>query len=415
MPPHFQVKNISRIAKESNKPPAVVAGAFQTGVLGVRNLVKHGVNALSFDCNPDLQGFRSIYGPSLLCPDPDKDTDGWLEFMRDLSNKLEIRAVLIPSSDRYVMAIAKNRAFLEEYYQVCPGIDLQGQLALKQTQYHLAWECGMPMPTTRMVNTIEELDAFCSEASFPCLLKPRHFREWERLPKGHPLLFNKVSVAENRRDLLESYESVREVSPNVVVQEVILGPDTNKRVYLACHNKQGDRIGHAMFRELRCVPIGFGPASVSEPVEDKEADSICNEFLQKLGYVGICEIEVKKDDRDGKIKLIEVNPRLSGGGDAAPHAGVNLVWLHYRDMIGEHVEPVYPSGRRFQHIVLREEANAVPCYMKAGLLSWKALFQSYKPPLAFFDLDIRDWKVSLETIVIFLRTLIVNIFKSRQS
>ncbi len=82
-----------------------------------------------------------------------------------------------------------------------------------------------------------------------------------------------------------------------------------------------------MFRELRCDPVGFGPASVSEPVVDPETDRVCDEFLRSIGYVGICEIEMKWDDRDGRVKLIEANPRLSGGGDAAPYAGVDLCWL----------------------------------------------------------------------------------------
>ncbi len=166
-----------------------------------------------------------------------------------------------------------------------------------------------------------------------------------------------------------------------------------------------------MYRELRCVPMGYGPASVSEPIIDEETDRICNDFLISLGYRGICEIEVKVDDRDGQVKLIEANPRLSGGGDAAPYDGVNLVWLHYLDMIGEVVRPVEPSGKRFQHIVLRTEAVAIPTYMRAGKLGWRDRLRSYKPPVAFFDLDIRDWKLSLETLLVFFRTLLLQIFK----
>ena len=168
-----------------------------------------------------------------------------------------------------------------------------------------------------------------------------------------------------------------------------------------------------MFRELRCVPFGFGPASVSEPVTDVEADEVCNAFLKKIGYIGICEIEVKRDTRDNKVKLIEANPRLSGGGDAAPYAGVDLCWIHYQDMIGEPVEPVTPSGKHFRHIVLRAEGTAIPEYMRAGLLSWKKLFNSYKPPLAFFDVDWRDWRNSLSTVIFFAWSLVNHLIRRK--
>jgi predicted ATP-grasp superfamily ATP-dependent carboligase len=36
-----------------------------------------------------------------------------------------------------------------------------------------------------------------------------------------------------------------------------------------------------------------------------------------IGCVGICAIEVKRDSRDGIVRLIEANPRFSGTGDVA--------------------------------------------------------------------------------------------------
>lgn len=333
--------------------------------------------------------------------------------MKGLAHELGGRPVLIPSSDRYVTAIAKNLEVLGPLYDVCPGIDLQGVLAEKQSQYRLALDHGMPMSGTAFVTCAEELERFATSAEYPCVLKPGHFREWERLRADHRLLNQKVSVCNSKEELLESYASVQDVTPDVIAQEVIQGPDTNKRVYLAYYNTRSERIAHAMFRERRCVPFGFGPATVSEPVVDEEADRVCDEFLKSIGYKGICEIEVKRDSRDGKVKLIEANPRLSGGGDAAPYAGVDLVWIHFQQMIGRELEPVGPNGKHFKHIVLRGEGVAIPEYMRAGLLDWKGLVDSYKPPLAFFDLDWRDWKITIETLYVFFQTLIVTLLKGR--
>ena len=392
----------------STQPIAVIAGAFQTGVLSVRNLKRRGVKALCFDSNSGLQGFRSVYGPARLCPDSDEDPDGWIEFMIELGTELDKNAVLIPSSDKYVSAIARYRDVLGQYFAVSPGIEVQGLLAEKQTQYQMAIDNGMPMPKTAMIDGLVQLEAFCDEATYPCLLKPWHFRQWERLPEGNPLRNQKVAIGSCKDELASYYMHVQDVSPNLIGQEIIEGPDTSKRVYLSCYDKDGKRIANAMFRELRCAPFGFGPASVSEPVVDDEADEICNDFLKRIGYRGICEIEVKRDSRDGKVKLIEANPRLSGGGDAAPYAGVDLVWIHYQDMIGLHVDAVRPNNRMFKHVVLRAEGKAIPEYMRAGLLSWRGLVRCYMSRLAFFDLDWRDWRISLESILVFLRLLVTK-------
>jgi predicted ATP-grasp superfamily ATP-dependent carboligase len=314
--------------------------------------------------------------------------------------------VLISSSDQFVTAIAKYSEVLQDYFLLSPGIKIQGLLAEKQTQYHLAMEHGMPMPLTGMVGSFEELLEFSHKLTYPCLIKPWHFREWEKFPVDHPLFHQKIALASSVQELIENYELAKPITPSVIVQDIIQGPDTAKRVYLSCYDRTGKRIANAMFRELRCVPLGFGPASVSEPFPDAEADAVCDSFLKKIGYIGICEIEVKRDSRDGQVKLIEANPRLSGGGDAAPYAGVDLCWIHYLDMIGRQVEPISPTGKHFRHVVLRGEATAIPEYMRAGLLSWRQLCSSYKPPLKFFDFDLRDWWNSLENLIVSIRLLV---------
>lgn len=396
---------------DAHWPPAVVAGAYQTGVLGVRSLVRRGVRAVCFDWERRNPGFRSVYGRAHLCPNPAVDPQGWVDFMQRLAAEVGGRPVLIASSDQYVSAIAEHADALAGHYVLSPGARLQGQLATKQTQYDLAARHGMPMPRTRLVSRLEEVEAFAAGAEFPCLMKPLHFREWQRFPRGHPLSHTKVAIAETPPQLVANWQLAAPVNPTVILQEIIQGPDTAKRVYLSCYDSGSRRIANAMFRELRCEPVGFGPASVSEPVVDPETDEVCDRFLRSIGYSGICEIEMKRDSRDGRVKLIEANPRLSGGGDAAPHAGVDLCWLHYLDMIGVAVTPVGPDGRAFRHVVLRSDATTAIAYVRAGLISWSDVLGSYKPPVAFYDLDVADWRYSMETLYVAGRSALTELKK----
>lgn len=400
--------------KKSNSefPPAVIAGAYQTGVLGVRSLRRRGVSAFCFDCNASYPGFQSVHGHALHCPDPDSEPDKWLDFMLDIALKYDRKLILIPSSDKFISAIACYADTLDQYFTFSPGIRLQGLLADKQTQYALALKHKMPMPRTAFVHSLNEVLEFANKACFPCLIKPTHFREWQKFHPKHPLFGAKIAIAENKNHLYQKYRLASAVNPNVILQEIIQGEDTNKRVYLSCYNAKGQRIANAMFQELRCDPLQFGPASISEPVIDHETDKICNRFLQSIGYQGICEIEMKWDYRDGQVKLIEANPRLSGGGDAAPYAGVDLCWIHYLDLIGKNVEPVAPLGNDFRHVVLRADAEAVPAYLNAGLLTWQDILHSYRPPLAFFDLDKRDLRYSLETLYVCFRTLLRHLISA---
>jgi predicted ATP-grasp superfamily ATP-dependent carboligase len=275
----------------------------------------------------------------------------------------------------------------------------------------------MPMPATSLVQSEHEVQAFAAQARFPCLLKPLHFREWQVFPDGHPLSFQKVAIAQTPEQLLAAWRLAAAANPRTIAQEIIEGPDTDKRVYVACYDHAGRRTGHALFRELRCDPMDFGPASVSEPVADPDTDAVCDHFLRSIGYSGICEIEMKRDTRDGQIKLIEANPRLTGGGDAAPYAGVDVCWLHYLDLIGQPVSPVGPDGRDFRHIVLRADVRAVLAYRRAGRLSWRDVIHSYRGPRAYYDFDRLDWRYSLGTLRVMIRSaigfLVRRIFRAR--
>lgn len=381
-------------------PPAVIAGGYRTGVLGMRSLVRRGVRTACVESqnHPEFPAFRTRYGPGHGCPDPDGDPGGWVDFMVALSQKTGGRPVLIASADQFVSAIARHAAKLAAHYVLSPGVPLQGLLADKRTQYELAAAHGMPMPRTALVNAADDVERFADVAAFPCLLKPLHFREWQVFPHRHPLSYEKVAIATTPDALVRCWRLASAASPTCIVQEIIEGPDTAKRVYVGCYDADSRRIAHAMFRELRCDPLGFGPATVSEPVTDVETDAICDRFLRSVGYSGICEIEMKRDSRDGRLKLIEANPRLTGGGDAAPYDGVDVCWVHYLDLIGKLVTPVGPAGNDFRHIVLRGDVRAVMAYRKAGLLGWRDLLRSYRPPLAFYDFDRHDWRYSLETV-----------------
>ena len=381
-------------------PAAVVLGGYYTGVNLTRYLVRRGVTTYCLDNDRNRQAFRSVYGTTLQCPDPDRQPAEWLAFMLDLARKVGGKLVLIPSADSFVSAMARHADELATAYIFCrDSVELYAILATKQRQYDLAVEHGMPVPRTKFAKSAEEVIDFGVGAEFPCVIKPVRSYDWWGVPRGHLLANRKVVVATSVADLRAKYDIVAKVNREVVVQEVIEGPDTAKIVYLSCYSADRRRIARCLLRELRTAPIYNGNASVTEPIEDPETDSICDRFLKSIGYTGLCEIELKRDSRDGRVRMIEANPRYTGTSDAAPYAGVDLGWLHYLDLIGQRVEPVTQSGRQFRHIVLTWDFSTIGSYRRAGLLTWRELIRSYRPPVYFFDFDVRNWRVAAGTLV----------------
>jgi len=373
----------------------------------MRQLRRRGVEVACFDCDPSQPGFRSVYGSAYHCPDPDEHLVEWTDFMIGLARRMGDRPVLIPASDKFVTAMANRAAALAEHFRFASSTaTAQALLATKKRQYEAAARHGLDAPRTAWVSSLEEVAAFAAGARFPCLLKPNHFREWERFPPGHPLRFQKTALADSPVELESQYRLAAEETPQLMVQEVIQGPDTAKLVYLACYAQSGERIGACVLRELRATPPHFGSASVVEPVEDREVNRRCDVFLRAIGYTGICEIELKRDCRDSVPRLIEANPRYSVTADAAPYAGTDLGWLHYLDLIGRKVVPVIPPPRDVRHIVLQRDFACFRSYLREGLTTWRDIIRSYRPPVGFFDFDLRDYRVTARHSIDLLKELI---------
>ncbi len=373
------------------RPPAVVASVFQTGLNLMRDLEQKGIRVVGVDCHAENPGFRSRYGRSYLSPNPDKEPEKWLEFMLALAAAMGEKPVLIAAADIFVSAIGRHARILSEHFIFsAKGCLLQAELSTKERQYELARELGLPSPRSAYVQSVEELQAFSHDARFPVLLKPRAHREWEALPAGNPLRGRKTISATTREELLSHYEKVVALVPQAVAQEEIVGPDSAKYCYLSVYAQDGHRLGACVVQELRAYPLLYGCATLVEPVVDNEIDKACNKFLLALGFAGVCEIELKRDIRDGKLLLIEVNPRVSGTGDCARYTGVETGYIHYLDLIGETPSPVSATNFGFRHMMLVNDLSAFPKYLDQGLVGWWQYLRSLSGPMEFFDFDWRD-------------------------
>ncbi len=383
---------------EANWPPVVVGGAFQTGLNLMRDLLGHGVRAVAVDYDLTHQGFHSSYGKTYHCPNPDSEGEGWLAFMKALSAELGQKPVFIPAADVFIMALGKYAPELTEHYLNPPeAAKLQAELSSKETQYALCAKHGFPCPRLAYVESRPDLDRFLDGAKFPCLIKPRSPREWDSLPAGNPAHGNKIVIAQTEEELIRVYEAVAPFRPEAVAQEVIAGLGNQKRVYISVFGQGGRLLGHCLMKEFRPYPVYTGMPPVVQPVEDEALLELCANFLRKIEYRGICEYEFKLDERDGKPRLIEMNPRFSGTGDSAKYTGVEHGWLHYLDLIGYPVSPVQAVHFDFHHIGLQIEAKDTLPYLFSGQIPWKDFLAPYRKRRAYFDFDWNDRRVAWNT------------------
>ncbi|HEX6664613.1 MAG TPA: hypothetical protein VF025_13165, partial [Gaiellaceae bacterium] len=84
-------------------------------------------------------------------------------------------------------------------------------------------------------------------------------------------------------------------------------------------------------------------------------------LLRELGFHGIAQVEWKRDPRDGRLKLIEVNPRLWQWHGLTGACGADVTQIAYWDLIGMSNSSARTdsSGKRWAISLMSEQGLAL--------------------------------------------------------
>jgi D-aspartate ligase len=142
-------------------------------------------------------------------------------------------------------------------------------------------------------------------------------------------------------ELHEKYErAARQIRPEeILIQEIIPGNGCEQYSWCA-FVRNGKPHSTLTARRLRQHPREFGRAATYvETAEAPEIERLSELFVRTIRYHGLVEIEYKRDPRDGRFKLLDVNARVWGFHALGAPSGVDFPWLLYADKIGLSFEP----------------------------------------------------------------------------
>jgi D-aspartate ligase len=147
--------------------------------------------------------------------------------------------------------------------------------------------------------------------------------------------------AETPEQLLTLFRKARYQirAEEVLLQEIV--PGSGEQQYSYCAFFRDGLAKHTLVaKRLRQHPREFGRAATYvETIECPEVEELSERFLRAINYYGLVEVEFKKDPRDGKLKLLDVNARTWGFHSLGSAAGVDFPYLLYADQIGIATQP----------------------------------------------------------------------------
>ena len=317
-------------------PPAVVlpvSGGTGLGIL--RNLGRLGIPMIALDHDPAAMGLASRHALPLPCHDPrHHGEEALVQDLERLGAALPQRAVLFPAFDDHVWVFSRHAERLRRHF-LLPQADwaTMARVEDKEQQLNAAVRAGIDLPRTAYVHGPGDLEAAAAGMLFPALLKPIRPQEMRRR------FGFKVIAVPAAADLAAAYAQARVCGP-LILQEIVPGGD---EAFFTCgvYQDAGSRpLGVFVSKKLRQHPRGFGEARIAESRWVDEVAETTLRLLAELAFHGVSGTEFKRDPRDGRLKLMEVNARHWLHHPLATAAGVNLSLIAYADALGRPVSEV---------------------------------------------------------------------------
>ena len=334
------------VAEDANcASGALLMGADYRALGIVRSLGRRGIPVWVIKQGGHLVAAASRYVHRRV-PCPDGDDAAKIDFLLDLSFKNGLKDwALIPTDDYAVNLASVYHDLLSKQYRVTVPSWEKLQWACDKRQLHkLAQKLGIDQPWTKCIPAKEELAHL--DCPFPVILKPAI-----RL-KPSSLAIPKAWRADDRQQLLARLEEAASFIPpeNLILQEMVPGGGETQFSYAAL-SKDGLPLASITARRLRQYPKDFGQFSTFvETVDEPRVVTAAERLLAATRFTGLAEVEFKKDPRDGRFKVLDVNPRVWGWHTLSVRAGVDFSYLLWLLTKGEPV-PILRAraGERWIH------------------------------------------------------------------
>ncbi|HEY2311736.1 MAG TPA: hypothetical protein VGH46_11580 [Gaiellaceae bacterium] len=340
----------------------VVEVAWVNGLAAIRSLGRQGLRVLAVDHRPYALGLRSRYAEARIAPEPLDDETGFIEALQAIAAETDGVVPIFPTHDEHLNAIARHADVLGERYRFpFPSWDVLEQIQSKRHQLETAEAAGVAIPRTFYPASADEARAAGAEVGFPLIVKPSANVGFRRSHKRQ--LFRCETAAELDR----AYELAAPYEP--MVQELIpSGPDEMWTLgsYL---DRDGQALGLFSGHKLSQTRGYMGSARAGEALWVDEVVEQGLALLRALDFHGISQVELMRDPRDGRYKLLEVNPRLWQWHSLSAACGVDLPWIAYRDLIGDPLPParMHSDGKRWAITLMAGSGHAIerPPYVDA--------------------------------------------------
>jgi len=380
------------------RTPVVVINGQLAALAIMRSLGRLGIELYGVDGDASAPALLSKYcRQRVILPFRETASRAYLDGLLELGHRIGSRALLVPTSDETTQFIADHRDTLREHFVFSNNSpELVRDLASKKEMFGMALKHGVPTPHTSFPLGLRDVEEYASSGRFPVMLKGIYGNRLQARTN------RKMVIVQTAAELVARYRELEDPEhPNLMLQEYI--PGTDDQIYI--FNGYFDRSSNCLLgftgHKIRQSPIHVGCASLGICRSNPVVAQTTTAFMKAVGYQGILDIGYRFDARDGKYKVLDINPRV---GQAfrlfTARNDHDVVRALYLDLTGQ-AQP--PSEAREGRKWLIEDFDLISSlhYYREGSLSvgeWMRSFQGVEESAWFDATDLRPFGLMLRKL-----------------
>ena len=265
--------------------------------------------------------------------EPDTFKEAINEYVKDINAK---KIVCISSNETYARNLVINKDKLDKRI-VYNYVDLKflDSLMMKDLFYKTYGNSGL-LPKTIIYHLEDELNI---DFDFPVIIKPSNVIMFNHIDfKGKKKIYKLNNMDEVNETI--NYFRNSNYTDTLIIQEYIPGDDSALHDAVVYCNSKGKcefiafaQIGlqehtSKMVGNAACLINGY----TTNGYDEKEILKFKN-FMEKIKFKGLAELDIKYDKRDNKYKILEINARQGRCSYYAAYAGHNLVKCVVDDLV----------------------------------------------------------------------------------
>lgn len=263
--------------------------------------------------------------------------------------------VLFYESDGELLFVSRHRERLRQAFSfVIADQTLVEDLVDKERFQRLAERLSLPVPAARRLHPEQELKSGEVGLRYPIVVKPitRRPEIWKTVVES-----GKALRLDTPGELRQLWPRLAASGVSAMAQELIPGPEHCIESYHVYVDGQGLIVGEFTGRKIRTYPREYGDSTALVTTNETDVAELGRELVQRLRLRGVAKFDFKRAP-DGRLYLLEVNPRFNLWHHLGAVAGVNLPALVYGDLTGQARPPVSAAQPDMRWCRIWQDARA---------------------------------------------------------